>query len=93
MIAVGPTERGGLKGVFLDRFGERCSIQESSFADEDCIWLGCEHETVDKCGQPCGARMHLSRGLAEELIPLLQEFVETGNLRNWSPVAASQLEG
>lgn len=34
------TGRGFGIGKFTDRNGEGCSIQESSLADEDCIWLG-----------------------------------------------------
>lgn len=74
-------DRGFLRGEFKDRYGAECSIQKSSLATEDCIWLGCNHETIHHVtGQPCGARMHLTRELAAELIPLLQKFVETGEL-------------
>lgn len=75
------TDRGFARFDFIDRYGEKCSIQESSLGTEDCIWLGCDHETVDLQGQPCGARMHLTQSHAAELIPLLQKFVETGRLR------------
>lgn len=34
------TERGFGRGEFEDRNGEKCSIQKSSIATEDCIWLG-----------------------------------------------------
>ena len=57
-----------------------CSIQKSSLATEDCIWLGCDHETVDPKGTLCGARMHLTQSMAADLIPLLQHFVDTGEL-------------
>lgn len=73
-------DRGFLKGSFKDRYGEECSIQKSSLATEDCIWLGCRHETVDKQGRPCGARMHLTQAMVADLLPLLQHFVETGEL-------------
>ena len=74
------TERGFAHGEFLDRYGRPCSIQKSSLAFEDCIWLGCDHETFDKGGTPCGARMHLTRDMAAALVPMLQHFVETGEL-------------
>jgi hypothetical protein len=35
-----PTARGFSYGTFLDRNGEQCSIQKSSIATEDAIWLG-----------------------------------------------------
>lgn len=34
------TERGFGIGKFEDRYGAECSIQVSSIATEDCIWLG-----------------------------------------------------
>jgi hypothetical protein len=80
-IQMKPTERGFFRGEFKDRYGEKCSIQESSIATEYCIWLGCDHETCDDKGLPCGARMHLTQEMAADLIPLLQKFVETGILQ------------
>ena len=80
-IALAPAnDRGFLKGKFKDRYGADCSIQKSSLATEDCIWLGCDHETVDPKGTLCGARMHLTQSMAADLIPLLQHFVDTGEL-------------
>jgi hypothetical protein len=74
------TERGLAKGTFKDRYGVPCSIQESSLATEAAIWLGCEHETHDNQGTPCGARMHLTRGMAGQLARILAGFSETGDL-------------
>lgn len=80
-IELKPTNRGFIRGDFKDRYGAECSIQESSLAEEYCLWLGCNHETVhDKTGQPCGSRMHLTQQMAAGLIPLLSKFVETGRL-------------
>lgn len=79
-ITLDPTSRGFARGEFLDRYGEKCSIQKSSLATEDCIWLGCDHETFTPGGMPAGARMHLTREMAADLIPLLVKFVETGDL-------------
>lgn len=74
------SDRGFLRGEFVDRYGEKCSIQKSSLAFEDCIWLGCQHETVKEDGTKCGARMHLTRPMVADLLPHLQRFVETGEL-------------
>ena len=63
-------DRGFLKGSFKDHYGEQCSIQKSSLVHPDCIWLGCEHR----------ARMHLTQQMVAYLIPLLQHFVDTGEL-------------
>lgn len=81
MIRLKPTERGFLRGEFLDEMGEKCSIQESSLASERCVWLGCEHEMIHQhTGQPCGARMHLTRDMAVNIVMHLQRFIETGRL-------------
>lgn len=74
------TNRGFERIDFKDFSNEPCSIQESSLATDYAIWLGCDHETMDPQGRPCGSRMHLSQALAAELIPLLQRFVDTGYL-------------
>jgi hypothetical protein len=34
------TERGFRGYEFIDRYGNECSIQDSSIATEDCIWFG-----------------------------------------------------
>lgn len=82
MITLKPAnDRGFLRGEFLDRYGEKCSIQKSSLATEDCIWLGCNHETIhDKTGERRGARMHLTRSMAADIVMHLQRFIETGDL-------------
>ena len=36
------TERGFAIAHFEDRNGVKCSIQKSSLATEDCIWLGAD---------------------------------------------------
>lgn len=62
------TSRGFVRGDFTDRYGEECSIQESS-AVVPCIWLG----TNDN-------RMHLTQTMVSNLLPLLQHFVKHGTL-------------
>lgn len=74
------TIRGFSLARFTDRYGKPCSIQQNSLATEPCIWLGCEHETVDADGLPIGARMHLTQAMVAALIPFLQRFVDTGDL-------------
>lgn len=82
------TSRGFVRGEFRDRYNAQCSIQKSSLATEDCVWLGCDHETIhETTGEKCGARMHLTRELAAELIPILQGFVETGELHAPAPAS------
>lgn len=73
-----PTKRGFLRGEFKDRYGSECSIQESSLAGEDCIWVGVE---VDFNGVEVeGGRMHLDQERARELIEVLRHFARTGRL-------------
>lgn len=98
------TERGFALIEFEDRNKTKCSIQKSSLATEDAIWLGPDGD--QSVGQWPGSggwrtisdenirqalnlqygmfvtpnRMHLTRDDAAKLIPILQAFVETGEL-------------
>lgn len=76
MTKLEPTKRGFMRGAFTDLYNSKCSIQESSLAGMSAIWLGVD---TDFEGRNC-TRMHLSRDMAAALIPLLQHFVETGEL-------------
>lgn len=99
------THRGFAVANFLDRYGAKCSIQKSSLATEDAIWLGVddadpkilasqaqEHgvstlETTGWVSYPIPkevlltTRMHLTREQVAELLPVLQRFVSTGELK------------
>ena len=78
------TQRGFAIKRFKDRYGCNCSIQKSSLATEDAIWFGIDAafpsaaETVS--GTIPERRMHLTQEMVAELLPLLQHFVETGEL-------------
>lgn len=82
------TNRGFSRGEFKDRYGEKCSIQRSSIAFEDCIWIGKDDATIMLNDMPALllegfrtlCRMHLNREMAAELWPLLKTFEETGSL-------------
>ncbi len=37
------TERGFALGLFTDLYGTKCSIQKSSLATDDAIWLGVDN--------------------------------------------------
>jgi len=89
------TNRGFEKGKFTDVYGEQCSIQKSSLATQDAIWLGIdnpkltvfENEQMGKYLEvdmpknfSVSSRMHLNRKQVAELLPFLQKFVETGEL-------------
>lgn len=79
-IKLNKTDRGFKIGEFIDKYGQKCSIQESSLASEPCIWLGMETGNHDGRTGGCMSRMHLTREMAAELIPLLENFVKTGGL-------------
>lgn len=87
--------RGFSQKKFNDRYGYECSIQESSLATEAAIWFGINNihpqicimgEGWKKIKMPedalTSARMHLTIPMVKELLPLLQGFVTTGDLRN-----------
>lgn len=86
-MELGQTVRGFTHADFTDLYGEACSIQDSSLATADAIWLGVDHVNARRMASVVGvdlerlpARMHLSREMAAELIPLLQRFVDTGSI-------------
>jgi hypothetical protein len=92
------TERGFNCGKFLDDNGVECSIQKSSSAMEDKIWLGIAkadpiilsskiiENGVGWAKYPIpedvfiGTRMHLSIEQVKQLLPMLNKFVETGDI-------------
>lgn len=74
-------DAGGGRGLniitFVDDHCENCSIQDSSAAEEPCIWLGVSGS---------GSRMHLSQRDVQILLPILQHFAATGELRDPSDI-------
>jgi len=93
-IKLEKTDRGFLAGNFTDRYGEVCSIQKSSLATEDAIWLGIDNPklTIFENEQKgayivtkmpatfsVSSRMHLTREMVSALLPLLQNFADTGD--------------
>jgi len=75
------TPRGFAKYEFTDHYDHDCSLQKSSLASKDCIWLGCDKEYYHHIsGENIGARMHLTRSQVAILIGLLQHFVDEGEL-------------
>ena len=43
---MGFTPRGFHRIDFIDRYGEQCSLQKSSLATEDAIWLGIDNPEI-----------------------------------------------
>lgn len=94
-MKTGITQRGFATGEFTDKNGMKCVLRESSLATESCIWLGIsspkltvfEDENMGKYlvtdlpkNWKVDSLMHLTRENVRELLPLLQNFVETGEL-------------
>ena len=65
------TQRGFDLIEFIDRYDKSCSLQKSSLAFEDCVWLGCNGNN----------RMHLTQEHVKELLPYLQKFIEMGEIQ------------
>ena len=96
------TSRGFSLYEFRDRNGIECSLQKSSIATENCIWLGANELGIQEfvayrepnAWEPrpefdkhtmehhfvANNIMHLSREQVAELLPVLQKFVETGEI-------------
>ena len=72
-MSIGYTSRGFAVARALDRYGTPFSVQDSSLAEEACIWLGSDGD------EPC--RAHLTQEQVAALLPLLTRFVETGSIR------------
>lgn len=79
---------------FKDRNNNECSLQKSSIATENCIWLGVDDADPQvfihgEGWQPLvypekdtlfTTRMHLNQQQVKELLPILTKFAETGEL-------------
>lgn len=63
------TDRGFARLEFRDYNGMPCSVQKSSLAEVDCVWVG-----VDK------QRMHLTQEQGGDLAKVLKRFAKTGEL-------------
>lgn len=70
------TLRGFAIIEFKDQYLIDCSLQKSSLATADCVWLGVDGDT----GSTGHTRMHLTRTQVKRLLPHLQAFVDTGEL-------------
>jgi len=91
------TNRGFGKITFIDDYGIKCSIQESSSASEEKIWFGVDDpkliifennskgkyiETDMPDNFSVDSRMHLTRKQVKDLLPHLINFVESGDIDN-----------
>lgn len=87
------TERGFAIHKFMDRYMVECSLQKSSLATENAIWLGVNDASpqvlipgkgwepvVMPEGYIANTRMHLTQDHVKQLLPLLRRFVKTGDI-------------
>jgi len=87
------TSRGFTYSKFWDGNGIECSLQKSSAAEQDYIWLGCidadpkqliKGQGWTKISMPdeylANTRMHLTRKNVLHLLPSLIKFVVTGEI-------------
>lgn len=92
------TARGFALITLKDRYEVACSLQKSSLATEDAIWLGVDdadpkipasHTKEGGTGWVpfsipedvlLTTRMHLTREQVVQLLPVLERFVETGEV-------------
>ncbi len=95
-LKIETTPRGFQIAEFTDSYGNKCSIQKSSSATRDCIWIGIDSPKLtvfedDSKGKyittqmpsnfDVDSRMHLTIDQVKMLLPILQTFVETGELK------------
>ena len=88
------THRGFAVFGFTDGNGEKASVQQSSAAEAPHVWLGVDElklrrfvpgQSWSDCPLPEGdiqgnERLHLTRENVQDLIPILQRFVDTGDI-------------
>jgi len=72
------TQRGFARMEFRDIYDTECSLQKSSLADRDAIWLGCD-KVLFHLGEYHNQRMHLDQQAVKELLPYLKRFARTGD--------------
>jgi hypothetical protein len=80
-MKTGASARGFSLVEFRDKYGQECSLQESSIATQACVWFGVDRGIKDgNYLQDIHARMHLTQEQVINLLPYLHYFAETGYL-------------
>ncbi len=87
------TERGFPYATFTDRYDHECSIQKSSLAFEQAIWIGINDAEPQILDEEFGwiefhvpeevlmhTQMHLTQEQVKDLLPILQKFAKTGEI-------------
>lgn len=68
---------------FKDLNGEECSLQASSLATTDAVWLGCDNNAKihHVTGDPLSPRMHMDRKQVKLLVASLMRWLEKGSFK------------
>jgi hypothetical protein len=95
-MKVGRTQRGFEMIEFKDRYKVGCSLQQSSLATEEAVWLGV-NDADPKIMASDGSgwepykipddvsmitRMHLTKPMVKELIVHLQRWLDTNSFKD-----------
>ena len=88
-MQVKKTGRGFSLIEFKDTKGEDCSIQKSSLADADYLWIGMDRAPAPHLGHELSPRMHIDQETAAQLIEVLTTFVNTGDICQQSESSTS----
>jgi hypothetical protein len=94
IMKITKTRRGFERIDFKDRNGVECSLQQSSLATENAVWLGCNDSdprvlVPGRGWQPvpvpadyiANTRMHLTAKQAKALVEHLQSWLRTGSFK------------
>ena len=86
------TCRGFAAYSCVDTYGQTCSVQQSSLANRNALWVGADDEPVrDKVtGTTYNNRMHLSPAQARELAYLIGYWGQRGELPMDTPRARKE---
>ena len=93
-MLAGHTNRGFAIFEFEDRYGVKCSLQESSLATEGAVWFGPDEPNTRFLGSngwekfqypPLrdlihDTRAHITQQQMQELLPAFEHFAKTGYL-------------
>lgn len=74
------TIRGFTLIKFKDLYNQDCSLQKSSIATTDAVWLGVTNTGELLGNKDVNNRMHLDQNQVKKLLPYLIKFAETGEL-------------
>lgn len=85
-MKVKKTARGFEIIEFTDKYGEKCSLQQSSIVGSEqpgatAIWLGCDENGKTHLGEQLSPRMHLDRKQVKEIVKHLKAWLKTGSFK------------